>query len=183
MLQWEWLGGLPPLRRAAVIGAGSWGTSIAVMLARAGIEVDLGCRTAEQAERIAAPRVNERYLPGVSLPASVRVTRAADLELSRARPRRLRRPRRAPAGRGRRARRRDPAARGRARARKGLVPPLGRCRRAYVTERTLGSRVACLGGPAHAHEALDGGAASSSPPPTPASPASCATRSPPPAST
>ena len=26
MLQWEWLGGLPPLRRAAVVGAGSWGT-------------------------------------------------------------------------------------------------------------------------------------------------------------
>src|SRR3954464_3779265 len=34
MLQWEWLGGLPPLRRAAVIGAGSWGTAVAVMLAR-----------------------------------------------------------------------------------------------------------------------------------------------------
>jgi len=30
MLQWEWLGGLPPLRRAAVIGGGSWGTAIAV---------------------------------------------------------------------------------------------------------------------------------------------------------
>src|SRR3954463_12940925 len=29
MLQGEWLGGLPPIRRAAVIGAGSWGTSIA----------------------------------------------------------------------------------------------------------------------------------------------------------
>ena len=26
-LQWEWLGGLPPLRKAAVIGAGSWGTA------------------------------------------------------------------------------------------------------------------------------------------------------------
>src|SRR5215213_74874 len=44
MLQWEWLGGLPPLRRAAVIGGGSWGTAMAVMLARAGLEVDLGCR-------------------------------------------------------------------------------------------------------------------------------------------
>jgi glycerol-3-phosphate dehydrogenase (NAD(P)+) len=36
MLQWEWLGGLPPLRRAAVIGDGS---AIAETLARAGIEV------------------------------------------------------------------------------------------------------------------------------------------------
>src|SRR5689334_1313136 len=26
MLQWEWLGGLPPIRRAAIIGAGTWGT-------------------------------------------------------------------------------------------------------------------------------------------------------------
>jgi glycerol-3-phosphate dehydrogenase (NAD(P)+) len=45
MLQWEWLGGLPPLRRAAVIGAGAEGTAVAAMLARAGLEVDL------QAER------------------------------------------------------------------------------------------------------------------------------------
>src|SRR3954463_5146649 len=64
MLQWEWLGGLPPLRRAAVIGGGSWGTSVALMLARAGIQVDLGCRTHEQAERVAATRRNARYLPG-----------------------------------------------------------------------------------------------------------------------
>src|SRR5215213_6175872 len=78
MLQWEWLGGLPPLRRAAVIGAGSWGTAVAVMLARAGLEVDLGARTREQAEGLAATRVNERYLPGVELPAGVRVLRAAE---------------------------------------------------------------------------------------------------------
>src|SRR5919106_3208128 len=83
MLQWEWLGGLPPLRRAAVIGAGSWGTSVAVMLARAGLEVDLGTRTREQAEELAAARANERYLPGVAIPAAVHPMRAADLELSR----------------------------------------------------------------------------------------------------
>src|SRR5688500_18608603 len=64
MLQWEWLGGLPPLRRAAVIGAGSWGTAVAVMLARAGLEVDLGARTREQASTLAQARRNERYLPG-----------------------------------------------------------------------------------------------------------------------
>ncbi len=83
MLQWEWLGGMPPLRRAAVIGAGSWGTAMAAMLARAGLEVDLGCRTREQAERVAATGVNEPYLPGMPLPLGVKVTRAADLELSR----------------------------------------------------------------------------------------------------
>ena len=83
MLQWEWLGGLPPLRRAAVIGAGSWGTAVAVMLARAGLEVDLGCRTAEQANQVAASGRNDEYLPGVELPESITVMRAADLELSR----------------------------------------------------------------------------------------------------
>jgi glycerol-3-phosphate dehydrogenase (NAD(P)+) len=40
MLQWEWLGGLPPLRRAAVVGEGAWATSISDALRRAKIEVD-----------------------------------------------------------------------------------------------------------------------------------------------
>src|SRR5579884_3720289 len=81
MLQWEWLGGLPPIRRAAIIGAGTWGTSLGVALARTGVEVDLGCRTHEQAEATESSRANEEYLPGVRLPDSIRVTRAADLEL------------------------------------------------------------------------------------------------------
>ena len=76
-LQWEWLGGLPPLRKAAVIGAGSWGTAVAVLLARGGLEVQLGCRTAEQAEEMAESRTNERYLPGVQLPDGL--TRQAGL--------------------------------------------------------------------------------------------------------
>ena len=73
--------GLPPVRRAAVIGAGSWGTSVAVALARAGLEVDLGCRTAEQADELRLTALNSRYLPGVPLPDAVNVVRAADLEL------------------------------------------------------------------------------------------------------
>jgi glycerol-3-phosphate dehydrogenase (NAD(P)+) len=40
MLQWEWLGGLPPLRRAAVIGDGAWAAGIAGALRRAKIDVD-----------------------------------------------------------------------------------------------------------------------------------------------
>src|SRR3954468_6162157 len=83
MLQWEWLGGLPPIRRAAVIGAGSWGTGLAVALARAGVEVALGPRTGPQAEALASTRVNERYLPGATLPDAITVVRSADLELGR----------------------------------------------------------------------------------------------------
>jgi 1-acyl-sn-glycerol-3-phosphate acyltransferase len=40
MLQWEWLGGLPPLRRAAVVGDDAWATGIAGALRRAKIDVD-----------------------------------------------------------------------------------------------------------------------------------------------
>ena len=58
-LQWEWLGGLPPLRNAAVVGAGSMGTATAIVLARAGLDVQLGCRTAGQAGR-SAPRARTR---------------------------------------------------------------------------------------------------------------------------
>src|SRR6478752_3127427 len=81
-LQWEWLGGLPPLRKAAVIGAGSWGTAVAVLLARGGVEVQLGTRTEEKAKELAKTRKNERYLPGVGLPDSLTVKRAADIELA-----------------------------------------------------------------------------------------------------
>ena len=76
MLQWEWLGGLPPIRRAAIIGAGTWGTALAVALARAGLEVELGCRTREQVAALTEARTNEAYLPGVELPESIRVIRA-----------------------------------------------------------------------------------------------------------
>src|SRR6201996_5164608 len=47
MLQWEWLGGTPPIRRAAIIGAGSAGTRPGGRLARGGFEVELGCHTRE----------------------------------------------------------------------------------------------------------------------------------------
>src|SRR5512133_236368 len=81
-LQWEWLGGTPRVRRAAVIGAGAWGTTLAIALARAGLEVDLGTRSAEQAATLTETRVNARYLPDVALPDGVAVQRAADLELA-----------------------------------------------------------------------------------------------------
>ena len=80
-LQWEWLGGLPRLRRAAVVGSGATGTALAVALARAGLEVDLGTPTAEEANRIGAAGRNDRALPGVPLPDGVAVVPAAGLEL------------------------------------------------------------------------------------------------------
>jgi glycerol-3-phosphate dehydrogenase (NAD(P)+) len=55
----------------AVLNAGGWGTALAVVLARAGHAVRLWARRPEQAAALAAARVNEAYLPGVSLPDAV----------------------------------------------------------------------------------------------------------------
>src|SRR4051812_37547528 len=81
-LQWEDLGGLPPMRRAAVIGAGSWGTAVAVLLARGGLEVQLGARNAERATEMIEAGENSRYLSGVPLPETIDVRPASKIELA-----------------------------------------------------------------------------------------------------
>jgi glycerol-3-phosphate dehydrogenase (NAD(P)+) len=55
-----------------IIGAGAWGTTLALLLAEDG-PVTLWTHRADAAERMARDRVNERYLPGVPLPPSVNV--------------------------------------------------------------------------------------------------------------
>jgi glycerol-3-phosphate dehydrogenase (NAD(P)+) len=57
-----------------LLGAGSWGTALAVHLGRAGHRVRLWARHAELAARLAAERANPDYLPGVELPAGVEPT-------------------------------------------------------------------------------------------------------------
>ena len=56
-----------------MIGAGSFGTAVAVLLARGGTRTTLQARTTEQAERLADERRNDVYLPGVELPRELRV--------------------------------------------------------------------------------------------------------------
>ncbi|MGH2500400.1 MAG: NAD(P)H-dependent glycerol-3-phosphate dehydrogenase [Candidatus Limnocylindria bacterium] len=68
----------------AVIQAGSWGTTLATILAREGRQVMLWTRDPAQAEEIAAHRENRRYLPGIRVPDSVVVT--ADLDRALAAP-------------------------------------------------------------------------------------------------
>jgi 1-acyl-sn-glycerol-3-phosphate acyltransferase len=159
LLQWEEMGGLPPMRRAAVIGAGSWGTAVAVLLARGGLEVQLGARTAEQAAEMIEAGENRRYLEGVELPDSLLVRPASEIELAgldlvcMA----------IPSGS-------LPQAVGAIADRvsdrssvllltKGLIAPLGQLPAEYVGERIRARAVACLGGPAHAREAVSGSAA------------------------
>jgi len=60
-------------RVVTVLGAGSWGTALALVLARNGREVRLVARNAEQAELLNSSRENTRYLPGIILPDNVRM--------------------------------------------------------------------------------------------------------------
>ena len=158
-LQWEDLGGLPPMRRAAVIGAGSWGTAVAVLLARGGLEVQLGARSKERVAEMVEAGENGRYLSGVPLPDSVDVRLASQIELdgldlicmaipSKSLPQAV------------------GAIADRVGGRssillltKGLIAPQGQLPAEYVGERVRARAIACLGGPAHAREAVSGSAA------------------------
>jgi glycerol-3-phosphate dehydrogenase (NAD(P)+) len=60
--------------RAAVLGGGSWGTTFAQVLCDAGTPTRLWCRRSELAELINARRESPDYLPGISLPGTLRAT-------------------------------------------------------------------------------------------------------------
>jgi glycerol-3-phosphate dehydrogenase (NAD(P)+) len=60
--------------RVVVVGAGSWGTAFAALLAERGHEVTLACRDAEQARAIVATGRNPRYLPNADLAAVAAAT-------------------------------------------------------------------------------------------------------------
>ncbi len=159
LLQWEDLGGLPPMRRAAVIGAGSWGTAVAVLLARGGLEVQLGARSAERVAELIEAGENQRYLPGVPLPEAIDVRQVSEIELAGLDLVCLAIPSKSlPQAVG--------AIADRVGSRsavllltKGLIAPQGQLPAEYVGERVRARAIACLGGPAHAREAVSGSAA------------------------
>jgi glycerol-3-phosphate dehydrogenase (NAD(P)+) len=68
--------------KIAVLGAGNWGTTVALLLNRAGHNVALWEFDRAQADLVAATRRNEKFLPGYSLPESIRVTDDLDAALS-----------------------------------------------------------------------------------------------------
>jgi glycerol-3-phosphate dehydrogenase (NAD(P)+) len=148
----------PVARRATVIGAGSFGTALAVLLCRAGLRTTLQTRSAEQAMLLGADRENKLYLPGVELPAQLRVepvsagvaradyvflavpSRGLGLAISALQSGEL----------GRRTAIVSVA--------KGLVPPDGRPPTTVLSAMFGAHRVACVGGPAHAQEMVRSGA-------------------------
>jgi 1-acyl-sn-glycerol-3-phosphate acyltransferase len=158
-LQWEMLGGVAPLRKVAVVGAGSAGTSLAVLLARAGVEVQLACRGADQVEELKQERENARYLPGVELPVGVVPVRASALKTADCDQICIAVPSRSlPAALAVHAPKLSDSA-GVVLLSKGLVPPLGEFPAAYTQRRAEGHSIAVIGGPAHAADALESGAA------------------------
>ena len=62
----------------AVLGAGSWGTALAIHLARAGHDVLLWGNEAEHIQLLAEQRCNHQFLPDFTFPDSLQLT--ADLE-------------------------------------------------------------------------------------------------------
>lgn len=62
------------MNKTAVIGSGSWGTTLAILVAEAHGSCALWVHEAHEAHDIAARRENVRFLPGVTLPDTVRVS-------------------------------------------------------------------------------------------------------------
>ena len=60
--------------KAAVLGAGSWGTTFAKVLCDAGTPVTLWARRADVAAAVTDSHENPRYLPGISLPPTLTAT-------------------------------------------------------------------------------------------------------------
>ncbi len=59
------------MKRIAIIGAGSWGTALALVAARAGNEVRLWAHSSEVVGVLRRERENKIYLPGFTLPDSI----------------------------------------------------------------------------------------------------------------
>ncbi len=70
------------MHKVAVLGAGSWGTALAVLLAGKGYRVDLYSRQPDAARRLWVERQNAYYLPGVELPDNIIPTAELDSSLA-----------------------------------------------------------------------------------------------------
>ncbi len=145
-------------RAAVVIGAGSFGTAVAVLLARGGMRTTLQTRTEEQAQRLSEHRENREYLQGVDFPRELRIEHVGD-GVARADYVFIAVPSKhldsairnlEPSGL-----KRDAAVISLA---KGLVPPFGTPPTAILGHRFGSRRTACVGGPAHAAEMVTEGA-------------------------
>jgi glycerol-3-phosphate dehydrogenase (NAD(P)+) len=148
----------PGTKRAVVIGAGSFGTAVAVLLARGGLRTTLQTRTEEQAAQLSEERENRVYLSGVEFPRELRVEHTSnglaradyvflgvpssglDAVIAELEDHGL------------------PPKAAVVSLAKGLVPPNGIPPTVLLQRRFGASRTGCMGGPAHAREMVSAGA-------------------------
>ncbi|MBE0480320.1 MAG: NAD(P)-dependent glycerol-3-phosphate dehydrogenase [Dehalococcoidia bacterium] len=64
--------------KVAVVGTTCWGTTLAVMLGRKGLDVDLIARTEDEARKLSRERENTAHLPGFPFPPGVRAVASLD---------------------------------------------------------------------------------------------------------
>ena len=62
------------MNKVSVIGAGGWGTALAILAANNGHDVCLWSRNARFAEILSRERKNQKFLPGIPIPKSVLIT-------------------------------------------------------------------------------------------------------------
>jgi glycerol-3-phosphate dehydrogenase (NAD(P)+) len=73
------------MKTTAVLGAGSWGTALAVHLAKAGHLVRLWARDPALVDDLTSTRANDRYLPGIPFPEGIAPTASLEEALGGAR--------------------------------------------------------------------------------------------------
>ncbi|MGI8413104.1 MAG: NAD(P)H-dependent glycerol-3-phosphate dehydrogenase [Solirubrobacteraceae bacterium] len=148
----------PGTKRAVVIGAGSFGTAMAVLLARGGLRTTLQTRTQEQAQRLTEDLENRVYLAGVDLPRELRIEHVS-AGLARADYVFLAVPSIALADVVTRLEATGmPVKAAVVSLAKGLVPPNGLPPTTLLRNHFGAARVGCVGGPAHAREMVSEGA-------------------------
>ncbi|TAL26742.1 MAG: NAD(P)-dependent glycerol-3-phosphate dehydrogenase [Nitrospirae bacterium] len=69
----------------SIIGAGSWGTTLAHLLSEKGFDISLWIYEESLAEEIKRTRINSLYLPDISLPDNIKVTHRIDEAVAKAR--------------------------------------------------------------------------------------------------
>src|SRR5579883_960203 len=72
------------MSRISIIGAGAWGTALAIVAARAGHDVSLWSRNAAVVESVQRTRRNELYLPDFKIPDNVFINGETNLALDNA---------------------------------------------------------------------------------------------------
>ena len=72
------------MKKITIIGAGSWGTTLSVLVAQNGYDVTLWVREKSNADSILKNRENKQYLPGIKIPENVVVDNSLDKSVENA---------------------------------------------------------------------------------------------------